>query len=527
MHHGQKKMQVLERLRWNHRWINLLFVAGAMLVPAAAAEPATVVLTPRPGLSPRINGPKVYGARPGHPFLYRVPCTGLRPVRFAAEGLPRSLALAEDTGIISGSAPEQRGEYPIVLQATNAKGNSTRRFKLVVGDTLALTPPMGWNDWYAHYDRITEKLIREAAVAMVASGMADFGYAYVNIDGCWTMKPGSTDPALRDAPRDASGTLHPNLRFTDMKALTDFIHAKGLKAGIYSSPGPVDCAGYATSWQHEDADARTIARWGFDFLKYDWCSYGKVAPHATLEDYQRPYRLMGDILRKQDRDIVFNLCQYGMADVWKWGGKVGGNCWRTTGDLGMEKDTQLPGFYNIAFKNAEHFEYAQPGQWNDPDYILIGRVGDASKMGGPRPTRLTADEQYSYVSLWALMASPFIYSGAMDHLDEFTLNLLCNTEVIEVDQDPLGKQARVIRKTPDEFVLAKLMEDGSMALGLFNIGDKPRTITVDWSDLGLKGKRHVRDLWRQKSQPVAFERYSAAVSRHGVALVQLSSTRKP
>jgi alpha-galactosidase len=497
----------------------LLFVAT--LAHAAAGDAARPILTPKPGPAPRINGPKVYGARPGHPFLYRIPCTGLRPIRFRAEGLPPSLGLDAAAGIISGAVPERPGEYPITIRATNQKGSSARPFKIVAGDTLALTPPMGWNDWYTHYDRITEKLIREAADATIASGMADFGYAYVNIDGCWTMKPGSKDPTLSGEPRDASGTLRPNGRFGDMKALTDYIHAKGLRAGIYSSPGPVDCAGYATSWEHEEADATAFARWGFDFLKYDWCSYGKVAPHQTLEDRQRPYRLMGETLRKLDRDIVFNLCQYGVADVWKWGGEVGGNCWRTTGDLGLAKDTRLPGFYSIAFRNAEHFECARPGQWNDPDYILIGSVGDAAKLSEPQPTRLTADEQYSYMSLWALMAAPLIFSGDMRQLDEFTLNVLCNAEVIGVDQDPLGKQARIVRKAQDEYILARPMEDGSLAVGLFDIGEKPETITVSWSHLGLKGKQRVRDLWRQRDVTSASERYRAAVPRHGVALVRL------
>ncbi len=273
---------------------------------------------------------------------------------------------------------------------------------------------MGWNDWYTHYEMITEPLIRQAAGAMIASGMADFGYEYVNIDGCWTMKPGSKDPMLSDDPRDASGTLRPNRRFGDMKALTDYIHAKGLKAGIYSSPGPVDCAGYATSWQHEEADAATIAAWGFDFLKYDLCSYRKLMKDQnSREEHMKPYRLMGNALKKQNRDIVFNLCQYGRSNVWEWGKDVGGNCWRTTGDLGLEKDTRLPGFYSIAFKNAEPFAYAGPGHWNDPDYILIGTVGDARKRGEPKLTQLSADEQYSYMSLWALMAAPLIFSGDM------------------------------------------------------------------------------------------------------------------
>ena len=261
----------------------------------------------------------------------------------------------------------------------------------------------------------------------------------------------------------------------------------------------MDCAGYATSWGHEEADARTFAHWGFDFLKYDWCSYGKVAPHKTLEDYQRPYRLMGGILTKLDRDIVFNMCQYGMADVWNWGADVGGNLWRTTGDLGAVKGKQLPGFYQIGFANAEHFAAAGPGHWNDPDYILIGYVGNAfHDQDPPKLTPLTPDEQYSYMSMWSLMAAPLFYSGDMSHLDAFTLNVLCNSEVIDIDQDALGKQAGIVRHNANEFVLSKPLEDGALAVGLFNLAETKAKLTVKWEELGLKGRFRIRDVWRQK-----------------------------
>ena len=228
-------------------------------------------------------------------------------------------------------------------------------------------------------------------------------------------------------------------------------------------------------------------------------------------------------MRNLYRDLVFNLCQYGRGDVWKWGGDVGGQAWRTTGDLGLAKDTELPGFYSIAFNNAEHFEYARPGRWNDPDYILIGYVGDARKNDAPpQLTKLTADEQYSYMSMWALMASPLIYSGDITHLDKFTLNVLCNSEVIDVDQDVLGKQARIVRKTNEEFILAKPLEDGSLAVGLFNLTKAPRTIEANWAGLQIGGKQRVRDVWRQKTIGNAAGRYSATVAPHGVALVRLS-----
>lgn len=481
------------------------------------------ILTAPATKTPRINGSKVYGVRPGHPFLYRIPCTGVRPIRFSAEGLPPSLHLDSSTGIITGTTPARRGDYAVTYHASNAIGSTTRPFKIVVGDNLALTPPMGWNDWYTYYDKISEKVIREQADAMVASGMADFGYAYVDIDGCWTMKPGSTDPALSGDPREASGTLRPNLHFSDIKALTDYIHAKGLKAGIYSSPGPVDCAGYATSWGHEEADALTFSRWGIDFLKYDWCSYGKAAPHQTLEDYQRPYRLMGGILAKLDRDIVFNLCQYGMKDVWTWGAEVGGNLWRTTGDLGLAKDTELPGFYHVGFANAQHFASAGPGHWNDPDYILIGYVGNARhNEEPPQLTTLTRSEQYSYMSMWSLMAAPLFYSGDMTRLDAFTLNVLCNPEVIDIDQDALGKQAAIARHTATDFVLAKPLEDGGLAVGLFNLARTSGTLSLTWAELGLKGRYRIRNVWSQKDIGEAGEGISIEVNPHGVAFLYLA-----
>ena len=392
-----------------------------------------------------------------------------------------------------------------------------------MGDTLALTPPMGWNSWYIHYYRVTAADLRAAADAMIESGMADFGYSYVNVDDCWMIQPGSQDPQRGGEPRDAQGAMRSNAAFGDMRALADYIHEKGLKAGLYTSPGPFTCQKYAGSYGHEEIDAKQFAAWGFDFLKYDWCSYGQVASGEGLDRLQKPYRQMGQILQNLDRDIVFNLCQYGMGDVWKWGGEVGGNCWRTTGDLGLERGQQLPGFYAIGLSNAKHYEYARPGQWNDPDYILIGWVGDAHRQAEGRPTTLTADEQYSYMSMWCLMAAPLIFSGDMTKLDPFTLNVLCNAEVIEVDQDPLGQQARPVVQDDQSLVLAKPMHDGSWAVGLFNLSEQARTLTVEFSQLGLSSAQRVRDLWYQRDLDSQSQHYQVEVPPHGVSLVRLSS----
>ena len=215
-----------------------------------------------------------------------------------------------------------------------------------------------------------------------------------------------------------------------------------------------------------------------------------------------------------------------MGDVWEWGGAVGGNSWRTTGDdLGLVKGTSLPAFYGIGFCNAAHAEYAGPGMWNDPDYLLIGKIGNAHDFSEPaKMTDLTPDEQYSYMSMWSLMASPLFFSGDMSHLDPFTLNILCNSEVIDIDQDALGKQAKVVKKSSDEFILAKPMADGSLAVGLFNLGDKDSKISVDWKELGLTGKRVVHDVWRQKNIGHAAGTYGTVVKPHGVAFVRLSAT---
>ena len=235
---------------------------------------------------------------------------------------------------------------------------------------------------------------------------------------------------------------------------------------------------------------------------------------------------MGGILKKQDRDIVFNLCQYGMGDVWSWAPDSGGHSWRTTGDLGMEKGSRLPGFYRVAFWNAGHSSYAGPGHWNDPDYILIGAIDDPDKPQKPVPTSLTADEQYSYMSMWALMASPLFFGGDIAQLDDFTLGILCNSEVIDVDQDALGWQGRVVRQSADEFILEKPLEDGSVAVGLFNLSESSLKMSVNLTDLGLDGSWNVRDLWRQKEIGSASGSLSAEVAPHGVAFVRLSSMSK-
>jgi alpha-galactosidase len=480
--------------------------------------------TPQAPPTPRIHGPKLYGARPGHPFLYRIPCTGLRPVQFSAVGLPPSLALDGATGIISGSAPPAAGEYPVTLTAVNSQGSATRSFKIVVGEQLGLTPQMGWNGWYTLYAHPTDTDVRKAADAMLASGMADYGYQFIDLDDGWARKPGLADPVLGDPVRDPDGTIRPNGNFPDMASLTAYIHSLGFKAGIYSGPGQLTCAKLAASYGHEAADADQYSKWGFDFLKYDWCSYTQIAKDRSLPELQKPYILMNSALQKQDRDIVLNMCQYGMGDVWKWGRQVGGASWRTTGDLGLAKDDNLPGFYHVGFANAALDAYAGPGGWNDPDYILIGTVGDAHHSHlSAKPTSLKPEEQYSYMSMWSLMASPLFFSGDMTKLDDLTINILCNDEVIDIDQDSLGKQAKIIRKNDQELALAKPLEDGSVAVGLFNLSEGALSMSIDWKDISKSGKLTVHDVWHQRNIGRFKNSFNSPVAAHDVVLVRLTN----
>jgi len=517
---------------------------------------AEEILTPPAPAEPRINSPKIYGVHPGSPFLYRIPATGERPMKFHASGLPEGLVLDQNSGIITGKI-DKAGEYTVQFTAENNIGIAKREFKIIAGNKLALTPPMGWNSWYIYYHRVSDSVMRLSADQLIATGMADYGYQYVNIDDCWAIKANSDDPQIGGEMREKNGELRTNKFFPDMKALTDYIHAKGLKAGIYTSPGPMTCAGYTGSYQYERQDVRTFAEWGFDFLKYDWCSYGRIEKEKTREAYIKPYKLMWDEIKMIKRDIVLNLCQYGMGDVWEWGASVG-NCWRTTGDLGLVEGASMPGFYYVGLSNARHWEYARPGGWNDPDYILIGWIRNAMKKELYQKADLTPDEQYSYMSMWSLMAAPLIYGGEMAKLDAFTLNVLCNHEVIEVNQDPLGKQAKIIRAGKEELIMTKELADGSIAVGLFavsgdanssvidlidedvnGLSDKGRIITdpadsflwdenpspvkiiLNGSDLNISGKFIVRDLWRQKELGIFEGSFETEVPFHGVKLLRI------
>ncbi len=490
------------------------YIAMRRMEKAVYEKQRAELTPPRPGPAPKINGPKIFGVRPHAPFLYTVPATGERPMRFGARNLPAGLLLDVRTGQISGVLTEP-GVYEVTLTAENSRGSAERGFRIVAGNLIALTPPLGWNSWNCFAGDVDDAKVRSAADAIVSTGLVEHGWTYVNIDDCWMVKPDSKDSVLGGVARDGEGRIQTNRKFPDMKALSDYVHSKGLKLGIYSSPGPLTCAEYAGSYTFERQDAEQYAAWGVDYLKYDWCSYGKIAKDRSLPELQKPYRVMRAALDRVSRDIIYSLCQYGMGDVWEWGAEVGGNCWRTTGDI---TDT-WESMSTIGFGQRGHERFAGPGHWNDPDMLVVGWVG-----WGPRlhPTRLTPYEQVTHITLWTLLAAPLLIGCDLTKLDDFTLGLLTNDEVLAVHQDVLGKQAAQVSKSGDHEVWARPLEDGSWAVGLFNRGDRRAAVSVRWLDLGIAGAQKVRDLWRQKDLGVYESEFAVEIDRHGAVLLKIS-----
>jgi alpha-galactosidase len=390
---------------------------------------------------------------------------------------------------------------------------------------LAATPPMGWSTWNHFHHDISDALIRQQADAMVASGMRDAGYQYINIDGGW------------QGERDASGVLHPNPNFPDMKALADYVHSKGLKFGIYSGPGPLSCGGAPTSYQHEEQDARMFASWGVDFLKYDLCSFreimaresgalvdnpaqaGKAIPFAQIMARApdsvvkksdsimiAAYRKMHDALVATGRPMVFNLCQYGYARVWEWAPRVGGNMWRTSGDISANYDR----ITEIGFGEAGLAPYAGPGHWNDPDSLEVGNG------------KLTADESRTNFSLWAILAAPLIAGNDLAQMTPETKSILLNREVIAVDQDPLGRQGdRAYQEGPLE-VWTRTLSNGDMAVAMFNGLRSPTEMTLRLDKAGWHGPAAARDLWAHRDLGVLRDPYIVMVPGHGVVMLRLS-----
>jgi len=505
-------------------WADAKFsVTGAAPVAIDIPLEPREILTPKPGPAPRINGPSLTGVTPGHDVLYKIPATGTKPITYSATNLPSGLTLDPATGIIRGTIAS-RGRYSVTLGARNAAGSTSKAFTFVTEGQLALTPAMGWNSWNAYGRAVSDSLARAAADAMVSKGLIDHGWTYVNLDDGWERSARETDSLFEVPVRAPDGTMLTNKKFPDMKALGDYIHGKGLKFGIYSGPGPTTCQRLEASWQHELQDFRTFATWGVDYLKYDWCGYTSVlAPGETnqqLPVLKRPYQVARTALNQVPRDIIYSLCQYGWGNVWEWGAEKGveGNSWRTTGDI---TDT-WESMNGIGFQQVGHSKFASPGHWNDPDMLVIGKVGWGPKL---RDSRLTPNEQYVHITLWTLLASPLLLGNDLTQMDDFELNLVTNDEVLSVHQDPLGKAADRVSKRDELEVWSRPLADGSLAVGLFNRDEMDMKVGVTWSDLGVHGKQLVRDLWRQKDLGTFDGEFSSVVPRHGTLFVRITPTK--
>ncbi|HVT83150.1 MAG TPA: glycoside hydrolase family 27 protein, partial [Phycisphaerae bacterium] len=398
-------------------------------------------------------------------------------------------------------------------------------------------------------------LIRETADAFVSSGFADHGYTYICIDDGWEVPtPGR---GIKETPergikgelgvqgtprRDEQGNILTNAHFPNMKALADYIHAKGMKFGISSSPGPTTCQGVEASAGHEEQDLKTGASWGVDYVKYDWCSYqipgagrrGGRGGNQNIPGLKAPYQVLRAAIDKQDRDMVMSMCQYGMGNSWEWAAEdgIGANLWRSTGDI---RDN-WPNVSNIGFAQNGHEMFTKPGHWNDTDMLVVGVVGWSYEE--PHASKLTQNEQLTHIGLWAILAAPMILGNDMTKMDEFTAAMMCNDEMLAVDQDPLGKQGkRILPASPEgqpnagarapQQVWARELWDGTMAVGLFNLGDAPAKVSVSLKELneGLKMKVEagvpVRDIWGLKDLAGAGEVVEAEVPRHGMVFLKV------
>ena len=371
---------------------------------------------------------------------------------------------------------------------------------------VAQTPPMGWNSWNYFAGRVTDKDIRDSADQIVASGMRDAGYLYVNIDDTW------------EGERDANGVLHSNEKFPDMKALADYVHSKGLKIGIYSSPGPKTCAGFEGSLGHEEQDAQLYASWGIDYLKYDLCSFHTVMQAKAPDDKAAQMRLMiaaydkmGKALKTTGRPIVYSFCQYGWDSVWEWAPSVGGNLWRTTGDVSANWDR----IYDLLSQQAGLEGYAGPGHWNDPDMLEVGNG------------RLSLAENRSHFSMWAMLAAPLLAGNDLSHMTPEIKAILTNRDVIAIDQDRLGKQGSRVYSDGEVEVWMRPLAGGALAVAVFNVGsDRLSThpFHLSLTKLGLDGPLTGKNLWTGDKVTLT-NHQPIELASHDILLVRVASPR--
>lgn len=498
-------------------------------------EEGKYILTPKEKETPRINGASVFGVRPGSPFLYTIPVSGKRPMKFKVSDLPKGLQLNEKTGVISGKILDPKpGKHELILIAENEMGVSEKAFNVIVGNEICLTPPLGWNSWNCWRKRVDQEKVLASAKAMVDKGLMNYGWSYINIDDAWQELRGGKYNAIQGNP----------VTFPDIKAMCDEVHDLGLKVGIYSSPWVTTYAGFVGGssnnengewdeslrskdektkrkfWKHgkykfDENDATQWAEWGIDYLKYDWSPND---PESILR--------MATALKNCGRDIVYSLSNAAPIEHAELLGKEV-NCWRTSKDLDDVWD-QGNNHLNIRQQWEYHRKWLQegvrggPGHFPDADMLVVGDVVTTSKTGKPIPSKLTADEQYTHISLWTLWNCPLLIGCPIETIDEFTMNLLTNAEVLDVHQDEVGVAGRSVLIENGIEIVVKDLSDGGKAIGLFNINEEERVVTLNWEIAGLQGKKNIRDIWRQKDIGVFEESFTANVRPHGVVFIRVN-----
>ncbi len=504
------------------------------------------ILTPPPSLHPRINGAKVLGVRPGSPVFFKIAASGRKPLRYTVDSLPEQVHLDPTTGILTGRI-DTPGTHRIQVTVSNSIGSNTREIRIVVGEQICLTPPMGWNSWYCWSESVDDAKIRSVAQAMVDRGLVDHGWSYVNIDDCWQGVRGGQYHAIQG-----------NEKFPDFKSLGDYIHSLGLRFGIYSTcwmasyaghiggsspnvqgdytpyalpkdkrlsptqffgryPGSIerDMAQIGEHWL-VDRDCKQFADWGVDYLKCDWFNWqlkdGKELSRGPKK-VQTLQRLLND-LRAVNRDIVLSLSPDSMIENARNLSQFS-NLWRVTGDIKDEWLCLLE-----CMELAAWYQHTRPGAYSDPDMLQIGHFGIPNKLNRElRPTKLTFDEQYTQVSLWALVSAPLLLSCDIQNMDDFTLGLITNDEVIDINQDPLCQAAKRVSSNNGLDIWRKPLEDGRIAVGLFNCTDKSAPISATWDDLQLTGRQTVRDAWRQQELGSFEKVVTCNVNTHGCSLL--------
>lgn len=446
--------------------------------------------------APRINPPYVTGNYPATEFVFAIPTSGERPMTWSAEGLPEGLTLNPTTGIIRGTV-EKEGDYEVSITAQNAKGKKTGTLTIKIGDELALTPIMGWNSWNTFGDKLTEGLVIETAEAMIANGMRDLGYNYINIDDFWQ---------LADRGADGHFVIDSTKFPRGIKYVTDYLHERGFRVGIYSDASRYTCGGVCGSYGYEDIDAQDFADWGIDLLKYDYCG----APDSKDTAIVR-YRKMGDALRATNRSIIYSICEWGQREPWTWAKEVGGHYWRTTWDI---RDTwNMNGYDNgkngvlpIIDINKNLADYAGPGAWNDPDMLTVGMFGKSHSINhGTRKYGCTLDEYRTHLSLWCMMASPLLSGNDVRQMGDSVTNMLLNSEMIAINQDELGRQAKPMAQIQSCEVFVKPLTHERTAIAVMNRADSTETVTIKFADLGVGKVSSIRDVWAHRNLKVSDE----------------------